>query len=222
MCIRDSKKIAGFEIPATGLSELIENSLALVPKARRAAFIAAQSARWDLKEQEVFRVINETAILSAGSALIPIPGGHSVALIGLQAKLIAQINSILGIGLDESGSKEIAKGMLGIMLAKTGGTLAFTELMRLVPGVGWFGAAMIGGPVGGAATKVFGHLYYQSVVDYARKNQPLPSATVVAQEIERNFQSNRSPVSYTHLDVYKRQVKTSLRSIDRLGAQPTE
>jgi uncharacterized protein (DUF697 family)/GTP-binding protein EngB required for normal cell division len=180
--------IAGHTIPAQGLEELVRASMQLVPQAHRAAFIAAQTASWDLKKEEVTNIINRNAALAAGSAFLPFPGGHSVALIGLQVALIAQINMILGISVSDTGSKEIAKGLAGIAFAKVGGTLAFTEAMKFVPGIGWAGAAMIGGPIGATATKLFGHLYYDTVVEYAQRKLPLPPSEILTGKIKQTLE----------------------------------
>ena len=189
--LAEPKTLAGHTLPVRGVDELVQRSMHLVPQAHRAAFIAAQTACWDLKEVEIAKIINRNSMLAAGSALIPVPGGHSVALIGLQAALIAEINAILGISLKDEGSKEVAKGLFGILFAKMGGTLVFTEAMKAVPVVGWFGAALIGGPIGGAATKAFGHLYYKTVSEYARRNLPLPPPEILAHDMERTYEARK-------------------------------
>ena len=110
--------------------------------------------------------------------------------------MIAQINVLLGLSLTDVASKELAGAVGGIMVAKFGGQQAFamgiSEALKFFPGIGWLGAAMIGGPIGGATTKVFGHLYYNSVVGYAKREQPLPSAEDLVKEMGQHFQADRS------------------------------
>ena len=189
------KSIAGHLLPAEGVGNLIDSTLRLLPNAHRSAFISAQRARWDLKEAEIKKVINRTAALGGASALLPIPGGHSVALIALQLEMIAEINVLLGLALTDIASKELAGALAGVMVARVGGQQAFamgiSEALKFFPGIGWVGAAMIGGPIGAATTKAFGHLYYNSVVDYAKHEQPLPSVDDLLKRMNENFQAHR-------------------------------
>jgi uncharacterized protein (DUF697 family)/predicted GTPase len=191
-----AKTIGGYTVPTSGVGELVGASIRLLPEARRAAFVAAQKARWDLKEAAVMGIINKNTAIAAGTSLIPIPGGHSVALIAVQVKLIAQINAALGLSLTEIGGKNLVQGFFGIILAKAGGAAAFSmtlsEAMKFFPGLGWFGAAMIGGPIGGAVTKSFGHLYFNSIAPYAKRGEPLPSPEQLARQMEEAFEKNRS------------------------------
>jgi hypothetical protein len=64
--------------------------------------------------------------------------------------------------------------------------------MRLIPGLGWFGAAMIGGPIAGTATKLFGHLYFNSVAKYLHRDEPLPSPEILKQQMEQIFESQKA------------------------------
>ena len=190
------KSIAGQLLPSSGVGDLIDSTLRLLPKAHQSAFISAQRARWDLKEAEIRKAINRSAALGAGSALLPIPGGHSMALIALQLTMIAEINVLLGLSLTDMASKELAAAIGGMMVAKVGGQQAFamgvSEALKFFPGIGWVGAAMIGGPIGGATTKAFGHLYYNSVVGYAKREQSLPAVDDLMKQMSENFQAHRS------------------------------
>jgi uncharacterized protein (DUF697 family)/GTP-binding protein EngB required for normal cell division len=193
--LAEPKIIASHTFPQRGVGELVETCIRLLPQSQRAAFIAAQKARWDLKEAEVIKSINWYAASAAASSLIPIPGGHSVALVGMQVALVAKINITLGLSLSDTGGKDFVKGLFGIMLTKAGGQAAFTmtltEAMKFFPGLGWFGAAMIGGPIAGAATKAFGHLYFNAVAGYAQREEPLPPPEILARQMEQMIESQK-------------------------------
>jgi uncharacterized protein (DUF697 family)/GTP-binding protein EngB required for normal cell division len=190
------KAIGGTLLPSYGVGDLIDSTYRLLPEAHRSAFIAAQRVRWDLKEAAVKKVINANAALGAGSALIPLPGGHSAALIVLQLTMIAEINQLIGLSLTDMATKELAAAIGGIMVAKVGGQQAFalglSEALKFVPGLNFIGMALIGGPIGGAMTKAFGHVYYNTVVVYAKREQPLPSVDELMKQMSENFQANRN------------------------------
>lgn len=189
------KRIGPHHIPAHGVGELVEATLKLLPDAQRAAFIAAQTARWDIKETAAIKEINIAAGLALASAAIPVPGGHSVALLSIQVGLVARINARIGISLGDSGGAELMKGMFGIVLARMGGQTAFAftmaEVARLFPGVGWLGAAAVGGPIGSAFTKIFGHLYLDSVKGYAQTNDALPPPADLMERMKRLLEQHR-------------------------------
>jgi uncharacterized protein (DUF697 family)/GTP-binding protein EngB required for normal cell division len=192
--LAEPKTIAGHTFPPHGVADLVSTSLTLLPKAHASAFIAAQKVNWDLKREAIVASINTSAMLAGGSALAPVAGGHSVALLAIQVRMIVRINTLLGLSLSASDSKGLIGGILGILAAKMGGQAAFrftlTEAMRLVPGIGWLGAAMIGGPIGAAATKTLGHLYFDTVAAYAKRDQPLPSADALITRMQRVLSDN--------------------------------
>lgn len=182
--LAQEREIAGHKIAPYGAEALVRRTLELLPEAQRSAFIAAQKACFDLKERAAIRAIDAAVALAASSALIPVSGGHSAALVTIQAGLIAQINAALGVGSSDLGGRDVVAGLFGIALAKMGGQTAFTlalgEVLRLFPGAGWVGAAAIGGPVGGAITKMFGHVYLDAIKGSVQRDEPLPNPEALA------------------------------------------
>lgn len=182
--LAEKRVISGHVIESQGIDALVRTTLQLLPQAQHAAFVAAQSACFDLKEKAANRVIDEAALLAVSSALMPVPGGHSALLVTIQAGMIARINAALGVGLAELGGRDFVAGLFGIAAARLGGQAAFTlalgEVLRVFPGIGTLGAAAVGGPIAGAITKMFGHVYLDSIKDCVRRDEPLPSAEVLA------------------------------------------
>lgn len=193
--LAETRHIAGHVLHPRGVGELVEMTIRLLPEARRAAFIAAQSARWDLKEQAAAVTINAAATTAAASALIPVPGGHSAALLTIQVGMLAGINAQLGVSALH-GSREMVSGMIGTMLSSLSGKMAFSlamgEVARFVPGIGWLGAAAVGGPIAATITKVFGHLYLDTVKLFARAGTPLPQADILAERMSEVLERNKA------------------------------
>jgi predicted GTPase len=193
--LAQEKRISGQTISPHGISDLVDATLRLLPVAQRSAFQAAQQARWDIKEAAALREINLAVKEAAASAFIPISGGHSVALLGIQANLIMRINSSLGLS-GWVGGREMITALFGMVVSRLGGQTAFsfaiTEVMRLFPGIGWVGAAAIGGPIAAAFTKAFGHVYLDAVKVYAQADMPLPSPEDLADRMRHLLERNGS------------------------------
>jgi uncharacterized protein (DUF697 family) len=191
--LAEPKTIASHTFPAHGVAEVVATSLTLLPQAHASAFIAAQKVNWDVKREAITAAINRYAMLAGTSALVPVPGGHSAALLSIQVGMIVHINVLLGLSVSVSESKSLIGGILSILATKTGGQVAFwftLEALRSVPVIGSVPVAMIGGPIGAAATKTLGHLYFETVAEYAKRDQPLPSADALITRMQRVLREN--------------------------------
>ncbi len=192
--LSESKSVQRHTIEAFGVKELVDATLALLPDAQKAAFVAAQKARWDLKEKAAAEAIAYAAFGAGASAFNPIPGGHSVVLAGIQVGLMARINAAIGISSDQAGGKDFVKGFLGMTAAHFGGQAAFglvvSEALKFFPGLGTIGAGLIGGSIAAPITFAFGHAYLDSVKAYARDDLPLPPpdqlASLMADALRQN------------------------------------
>jgi GTP-binding protein EngB required for normal cell division/uncharacterized protein (DUF697 family) len=188
----EPKRIGSHVVAAHGIDVLMELTSALLPRARRSAFIAAQNASWRLKEQAVSALIQEATQAAVLSAPLP---GHSVILGGLQIRLMCRINTFLGLSLREENQEEYFKELFVLFLAHCGGTTAFglalSEFLKCFPGLGTVGATVIGGTVGGVITNALGHLYFDSVSREARQNLQLPSREELTSRMEKALRENR-------------------------------
>jgi len=189
------KSIGPHLVPAHGVNELIESTLQLLPDAQKNAFIAAQTANWSINERAVIDRINLSAVLSGSSALIPWTGGHTAALLSIQMEMLVWINRYLGITLSDTGGKDLLKGLIGLVVAKAGGQTAFwmvmSEAAKLIPGFGLAGAAMVGGPIAMALTKTLGHVYFDSVSEYAKSGAQLPPPDQLADAMKTMLEQHR-------------------------------
>lgn len=188
------ENLRGHEFPAHGVQDLVDDTIALLPEAQKSAFIAAQRARWDLKEKAATEAIAVAAAAAATSAFIPVPGGHSVALASIQMGLMARINAVLGITAAQAGGKDFVKGFIGMAAAHFGGQAAFglavSEALKFIPGLGTIGAGVIGGSIAAPITVVFGYAYLDAVKVYARDDLPLPSSDELAQRMAEMLKLN--------------------------------
>jgi GTP-binding protein EngB required for normal cell division/uncharacterized protein (DUF697 family) len=190
--LAEPKTIGGHTFPAHGVADLVTASLTLLPQAHASAFIAAQKVNWDLKREAITACINKHSMLAAASALTPGPGGHAAALWLIQLGMMVRINALLGLSLSIGDSMTLLGGVLGILAAKTGGQAAFwytLEALSSVPGLS-VPLALIGGPIGAAGTKALGHLYFEAAAEYAKSDQPLPSADALIARMQQVLSNN--------------------------------
>ena len=189
-----SQNLRGHTFPAHGVNELVDDTIALLPEAQKSAFIAAQKARWDIKEKAAIEAIAVAAAAAGASAFIPVPGGHSAALASIQMGLMARINAVLGITPAHAGGKDFVKGFVGMAVAHFGGQAAFglaiSEALKFIPGLGTIGAGVIGGSIAAPITIVFGRAYLDAVKVYARDDLPLPSSEELAQRMAEMLKLN--------------------------------
>lgn len=192
----EPKPYRGRTLPAYGVDVLVERTMHLLPRAQQAAFLAAQNARWDLKEQSARLAVRSAAVRAAASAAIPVPGGHSIALAAIQAELIADINAALGLSVRDLGGEEFFKGFFGLVAAQTVGRgafgLAMSEALRLIPGLGWVGASVIGGSIAAVLTQVLGLAYIDAIRSFARDRAILPTQEQLLRQITENIASGSS------------------------------
>jgi uncharacterized protein (DUF697 family) len=159
----------------------------VVPEAQQAAFDFCQKASWDRKIRKAQEGINWAVAATGGAAAIPLPGGHTAALIAIEAGMLLRINKALGLTLEEGKGKDIVMGVMGIVGATVGGKMLFAEALKFVPAVGTIGGALVGGTVAVFVSKVLGELYLEVVSELAKKDGKLPDTTVLIDILRNTF-----------------------------------
>ncbi|MCH2110187.1 MAG: 50S ribosome-binding GTPase, partial [Polyangiaceae bacterium] len=91
----------GHELPAMGLTDLVELTMELVPEAQHQAFAAAQTVSRDLKRREARAAVVAAATAAAAAGATPIPFSDSAVLIPIQIGMLAKITASYGISLEE-------------------------------------------------------------------------------------------------------------------------
>jgi uncharacterized protein (DUF697 family)/GTP-binding protein EngB required for normal cell division len=185
MAEKSSSKL--YTIEVFGLAELVAKTSELMPESVRSAFEYAQVADWQRKIDRAREAINWAALAAAGSAPIPIPFGHSAALVGIQAIMMAKINHSLGVEIDAADGKHIAVGMFGVIAATQGGKLLFAEGIKFLPFFGSAAGTVVGGVVGVTITKVFGEIYLSVVSEIMKKGDVFPESDALIEMLKQAF-----------------------------------
>jgi predicted GTPase/uncharacterized protein (DUF697 family) len=191
-------KIGTYEVE--NLDALVNETLRVLPEARQKAFEYCQKADWKRKIKHATTAVNVACVAAGATAPIPIPGGHSAALIVIDTAMLLQINAALGVSTEEQEGKSVAVGLLGIVGASVGGKMAFAELIKFIPGIGSVGGAVIGAAVAVPVTKMLGTLYIDVVSELVKQGEHLPKADALIGLLKAAFEARKS----YYIDVGKR------------------
>ncbi len=136
----------GIELPARGLSELVDVTMTVIPEGQRTAFVAAQRVSLALKRQRARAVVAGAAAAAATVGATPIPFADAALLVPLQIGMLVGISSTFGLDLDDAFYGTLISSVTGTVGATVAGRAIVAGLFKLVPGVG----SAIGGAISGA------------------------------------------------------------------------
>ena len=175
--------------PNWGIDKLIDTSLELVPDSQKQAFTAALNQQHQLalqaKKEAAKKAINWATFAAATAAATPIPFSGSVAIMGVQAAMIAKISSLFGMNIMEGNLKSILSVILGPLLAKFLGKTVIAGFLKMIPGIGSVAGELIDAGVASTVTKLVGNLYIEVIMGFAEKNKELSPDDVFEEFGER-------------------------------------
>jgi predicted GTPase/uncharacterized protein (DUF697 family) len=170
----------GQETRAYGVAELLNLTDRFLDAGMRTAFAQAQIVNIDLKKREARTIVTIAAAAAGGSAAIPVPGGHGVALALIQVGMMAKIDLIFGRSL--LGGKTAIQGA-ATKIAAMGGRWAFglalETALKFIPGAGSIAGTAIGGTVGTAITTTMGLAYIEISARVASGDPTLSNAAAI-------------------------------------------
>ena len=186
--------------PDWGIDELIDTSLKLIPDSQKQAFTAALKVQRVRKEKEAAyqyqcalqakkeaakKAINWATAAAATAAATPIPFSGSVAIMGVQAAMIAKISSLFGMNIMEGNLKSILSVILGPLLAKFLGKTVIAGFLKMIPGIGSVAGGLIDAGVASTVTILIGNLYIEVIMGFAEENKELSPDDVFEEFGER-------------------------------------
>lgn len=178
----------GQETKAHGVTELLDVTDRFLDAGMRTAFAQAQIVNVGLKKREARTIVALAAVAAAGSAAIPVPGGHGVSLALIQVGMMAKIDLIFGRSL--LGSKNALQGA-ATKLAGMGGRWAFglalETALKFIPGIGSIAGTAIGGTVGSAITTTMGVAYVEVSARVAAGDPTLSNAATILDALTAEF-----------------------------------
>ena len=144
---------------AFGLVELIDLTLEVIPENAQKALINAQKVNIDLKVSRARKWLAGFSATNFGVGFTPLPFADTPILIGTEVTMLAKITSIFGIEMDKAMITAIASAIVGCGGAALGGRMIVSNLLKLIPGVGWAVGGAISGATAAALTAALGEAY---------------------------------------------------------------
>ena len=145
-----------------------------------------QKASAQLKQQKASLIVNaSTAEAAAAVALTPLPVADSVALVAIQTKMLAEITTIYGLGVNRSFISLFLSTSLGTSGATIGGR-ALVSAIKLIPGIGTAAGGMINAAVASGITTAMGNAYVQ-LMNMILNGQILPEELDSKINLEKIF-----------------------------------
>ncbi len=183
---------SGHAIPASGLENLVELTMTLVPEAQRDALAAAQRISVNHKLQRAHAIVASMALTAGGVGATPIPFSDAIAIVPIQLTMLASISAVWGLPTSTAYLGTLVSGAI----TGTGGTLigraVAAELLKLIPGVGSVVGGVINAGVASTLTSAFGEAYIAALY-MLTKDDPahIPGAEEVGEEFMRQLQATK-------------------------------
>ena len=172
-----------------GEGGLIDTSLKLIPDSQKQAFTAALNVQHQralqAKKEAAQKIVNWATGAAAVASATPIPFSGSVAIMGVQAAMIAKISSLFGMNIMEGNLKSILSVILGPLLAKFLGKTVIAGFLKMIPGIGSVAGGLIDAGVASTVTILIGNLYIEVIMGFAEENKELSPDDVFEEFGER-------------------------------------
>jgi len=180
----------GHTIPATGLENLVDITMTLVPESQRDALAAAQRVSINLKRQRAHAIVVSMALSAGGVGATPIPFSDAIAIVPIQVTMLASISAVWGLPTTTAYLGTLISGAL----TGAGGTLigraASAELLKLIPGVGTVVGGAINAGIASTLTTAFGEAYIAALYGLTKDDPDrIPGAEEVGEEFVRRLQA---------------------------------
>lgn len=181
----------GHTLPATGLLELIELTMQLVPEAHRNALVAAQKVDLRLKSERSHQVVVTAATAAATAAASPIPFSDAFVLVPIQISMLARITALFGLPMSKGFLCTLLASVVTGSVATVSGRLIVSNLLKLVPGAGTAAGVTISAVTASTLTSAFGEAYIATLVRLlGRPGGALPSDEEIIEAFRQRLTSD--------------------------------
>lgn len=176
----------GHIIKPTGLENLVDLTMEIIPEGQEKAFAAAQKISNKQKLRKAHGIVAASATLSATTGASPIPFSDAIALVPIQVGMLASVTAVFGIEL----KKSFLLTLVSSTLTGTGATLAgktiAANLLKFFPGAGTIAGGAISASTAAFITTTFGEAYI-GTLNHITKNKNI--SEIGTDEIVREFKS---------------------------------
>lgn len=151
--------LGNFEVPAYGLTNLVQLTFQVLPDQTKKAFVNAQNSDISLKVEQAKKWSMGFIASSFGVGFTPIPFSDAVVLSGMQMTLIAKITNIFGFPNSRALFQTIVTAIAGTGTATLIGRALAGNLLKLIPGIGTIAGGVINGAVASTLTTTLAFAY---------------------------------------------------------------
>lgn len=171
--------------PTHGLMELVSQTERLLPEAVEKAFIAAQQVDMEAKRSRALKIATGAAVAAGSAMAIPVPGTSTVAVLGINAGMVAGIAAVMGVPMNRAALLPLGASLAGGLAASMGGRMLFGEVLKLIPGFGSLAGAALEMPVAAATTYGLGFGFTEFLIWFHDHNSRMPEGTELRDGFER-------------------------------------
>jgi uncharacterized protein (DUF697 family) len=177
----------GHAIEPMNLKDLVSLTVDLLPEAQKTAFISVQKNR-DLKRNQAHYIVAGCAAAAAGAGFAPIPFADAVAIVPIQAGMVAKITTNYGLSMSDGFLPSLMSIIAGSTAATLSGRAIVGSLLKLIPGVGSVAGGAVSATVAASLTVAFGEAYIALLEGLFVKNDGKPpSSEEVMAELRKHF-----------------------------------
>jgi uncharacterized protein (DUF697 family)/GTP-binding protein EngB required for normal cell division len=162
----------GYVIQPSGLEDLVDLAMEIVPEAQKHAFVAAQKVSLSQKKNKSHAIVATAASAAAGTGAIPIPFSDAIALVPIQVGMLASITAVFGFDLKKAFLSTLVSSTITAGGATLLGRTIVSNLFKLFPGVGSIAGSAIAASTASALTIAFGEAYI-STLAYVLKDREI-------------------------------------------------
>ncbi|AFY68475.1 GTP-binding protein HSR1-related protein [Thalassoporum mexicanum PCC 7367] len=191
-----------YEVKAHGLDRLVEVTLARLPEEAKKAFVREQITNIKLKANTALKYVGGYVTGAAGVGASPIPFSDAIALVPLQAAMLANINVIFGLQFDRAVMATILSGIGGTAGVTFAGRAIVANLLKLIPAAGTVAGAAISSTTAAALTFAMGLAYIELLKKVAR-------AKLAGRQI------SNEQLRDTFADLYGKYARSGRRNLDQ-------
>lgn len=152
---------------AYGLDRLVEMTYREIPESVQKGFVNAQKVCIKTKEKAARKWTRAYITTTFVTGFSPIPASDAPLLITEQVTMLAHITSVFGVPVDKAILTTIVSSLFGSGAATVAGKTIVSNLLKLIPGVGWIVGGFISGTTAAILTASMAEAYIKLMVKMA-------------------------------------------------------
>lgn len=152
---------------AYGLDRLVEMTYREIPESVQKGFVNAQKVCIKTKEKAARKWTRAYITTTFATGFSPIPASDAPLLITEQVTMLAHITSVFGVPVDKAILTTIVSSLFGSGVATVAGKTIVSNLLKLIPGVGWIVGGFISGTTAAILTASMAEAYIKLMVKMA-------------------------------------------------------